>query len=231
MTKLLNKNVNNFINSVSNNLNNVVTNNNTKQTNLFINIIKLIIVVIVSLVLLYFILVYVFNFDILVWLGFKKQITTTTHNPKKGKQVFNIKSNVFEYKDAEKVCRKYNAELASVEQLIESFKQGAHWCNYGWSKDQLALFPIQKENWKKQKDNNEEVCGEPGINGGYFKDKKLKFGVNCYGKKPRPKYDEIIKDKDKHKDKDKNKNKIKIKIDLNEIRISPFNKDKWSEYQ
>ena len=27
-------------------------------------------------------------------------------------------------------------------------------------------------------------CGMPGINGGYFDNPELKFGVNCYGVKP-----------------------------------------------
>ena len=27
-------------------------------------------------------------------------------------------------------------------------------------------------------------CGKPGINGGYFDNPKLRFGINCYGIKP-----------------------------------------------
>ena len=29
------------------------------------------------------------------------------------------------------------------------------------------------------------MCGNPGINGGYFANPDLKFGVNCYGIKPK----------------------------------------------
>ena len=31
-----------------------------------------------------------------------------------------------------------------------------------------------------------DECGKPGINGGYFSDPTMKFGVNCYGVKPDP---------------------------------------------
>ena len=29
-------------------------------------------------------------------------------------------------------------------------------------------------------------CGRPGVNGGYIDNPYIKFGVNCYGKKPTP---------------------------------------------
>ena len=34
-------------------------------------------------------------------------------------------------------------------------------------------------------DYADKSCGKVGVNGGHF-DKKLKFGVNCYGYKPNP---------------------------------------------
>ena len=225
----LNNDANNFMNSISNNLNNIVNNNNKQETNIFIKIIKLILILVVSLIILYLILLYVFKFDLLKWLGFKKNIKTT-QNPfsKEGKQVFHIKSNKFTYNDSKHVCKKYNSELATVEQLIKAWKKGANWCNYGWSKDQLALYPIQKKYWEKQLNNNKNTCGEPGINGGYFENSKLSFGVNCYGKKPKPKFGERIKNSDNNNN---NNNDNKIKIDLNKVVISPFNRDKWSEFQ
>ena len=33
--------------------------------------------------------------------------------------------------------------------------------------------------YKKVLKGHRDDCGKPGINGGYFKDKDLKFGVNC----------------------------------------------------
>ena len=91
------------------------------------------------------------------------------------KEVFNILDNNYSYEEAENVCRSINgSKLASYDQILDSFNNGGEWCNYGWSQDGLALYPMQKK---------KENCGDRGINGGYF-DKELKFGVNCYGVKP-----------------------------------------------
>ena len=52
----------------------------------------------------------------------------------------------------------------------------------------MAFFPTQKATWdklQKTKDHKND-CGRPGINGGYFANPYIKFGVNCYGKKPSP---------------------------------------------
>ena len=67
---------------------------------------------------------------------------------------------------------------------MEAYKKGANWCNYGWSANQTALFPIQKEYLEDLKNKNDKLsnsCGKPGVNGGYFENRHLKFGVNCYG--------------------------------------------------
>jgi hypothetical protein len=51
----------------------------------------------------------------------------------------------------------------------------------------MALFPTQKETFEKLQTGNEEQrmsCGVPGVNGGYFENPEMKFGVNCYGAKP-----------------------------------------------
>ncbi len=67
-------------------------------------------------------------------------------------------------------------------------KNGADWCNYGWSEGQLALYPTQEDSFAKLELNPETrgQCGLPGVNGGYFENKNLKFGANCYGEKPEP---------------------------------------------
>merc|ERR1712110_1364985 len=81
------------------------------------------------------------------------------------KEVFNIRENIYSYDEAHNVCKSLNAELASLDQLVMSYKKGANWCNYGWSKDQLALYPIQKEYWNELVTNygKEYQCGYPGI--------------------------------------------------------------------
>ena len=90
------------------------------------------------------------------------------------KEVYNVYENVFKYDDAEKVCEILGGELASYEQILNAYNDGAEWCNYGWSKDQSAYYPMI---------NKIDKCGDVGINGGVF-DPELEFGVNCYGVKP-----------------------------------------------
>ena len=123
--------------------------------------------------------------------------------------------------------------MADYDQLEKSYNNGSNWCSYGWSKDQLALFPTQKSlyNYLKKYPGHENDCGRPGINGGYFKNKYLKFGVNCYGTRPK------AKDKDKNymheinhtpQDKPSKTKKKKPQKDYSKYIIAPFNKEKWS---
>ena len=89
------------------------------------------------------------------------------------KQVFNVSDNVFNYDEAKSVCEAYGGDLASLDQMVDAYKNGADWCNYGWSEGQLALFPTQKDTFEKLEKNPETrgQCGLPGINGGYFENK------------------------------------------------------------
>ena len=52
------------------------------------------------------------------------------------KQVFNVGDNVFTYEEARGLCRAYGGDLATLEQMIDAHKNGADWCNYGWSQNQ-----------------------------------------------------------------------------------------------
>jgi len=101
-------------------------------------------------------------------------------------EVYNISPNIYTYQQAENVCKGLKGELATKKQLDKAFKKGASWCNYGWTKGQSAYYPTQAAFYSElQKDPNlKDACGNIGVNGGYFKDTTLKFGVNCYGKKP-----------------------------------------------
>ena len=74
------------------------------------------------------------------------------------------------------------------------------------------------------------MCGNWGVNGGYFDNPNTLFGANCYGIKPTP------KDHEKEKNlsltrKDKNLlEKIRMyRNQRNEMTVKPFNKDTWSE--
>jgi hypothetical protein len=103
------------------------------------------------------------------------------------KEVFNIAQNKYSYSDSEPLCKAFGAELASYDQVKEAWKKGADWCNYGWVKGQTAIFPTQESTFNKLQSGPEDQrmsCGIPGINGGYFDNPELKFGVNCYGVKP-----------------------------------------------
>jgi hypothetical protein len=123
----------------------------------------------------------------------KLDITVDTSNilPPKKKvsfkpEVFNISENQYSYPDAEAVCSAYGARLASYTELEDAYKEGADWCNYGWSEGQMALFPTQKATFDglQKIEGHENDCGRPGINGGYMANPALRFGVNCYGRKP-----------------------------------------------
>ena len=159
---------------------------------------------------------------------------------KRKKEVYNIDSNDFTYYDAPLVCKALGAELATYNQVLNAHKEGANWCNYGWSSNQLALYPIQKDMWDKLQQNEDNgnkknSCGKPGVNGGYFNNKNLKFGVNCYGHKIDPDPSKIVYGKDTSVlntlSKKSNKlNKFKSMISKNDLEIRPFNTNKWSKY-
>jgi len=103
-----------------------------------------------------------------------------------GDEVFNISNNLYTYDHAQAVCSVYGAKVATYEQIEDAYKNGADWCNYGWSDKQMAFFPTQKSTWDKLQlhEKTKNSCGRPGINGGYVANSKLKLGVNCFGKKP-----------------------------------------------
>lgn len=158
--------------------------------------------------------------------GFVKKANST---PKK--QVFNVSNNIYSYKDAEAVCKAFGADLATYPQLVKAYRDGAHWCNYGWTKGQLALYPTQKSEWLKlqEDDSTSNNCGKVGINGGYFENPDVLFGVNCYGIKPAPRAHEKVKIQTKTpKEYELEQQIARIKKNLNDVSINPFNFDKWS---
>lgn len=103
------------------------------------------------------------------------------------KDVFTVSKNEFSYYDAAPLCKALGAELATYDQVKHAWQKGADWCNYGWVKGQMAVFPTQKSTYEELQQGPAEqraVCGKPGLNGGYFDNPELKFGVTCVGKKP-----------------------------------------------
>jgi hypothetical protein len=103
------------------------------------------------------------------------------------KEVFNVAQNKYTYSDAEPLCKAFGAELATYDQVKDAWQKGADWCNYGWVKGQAAVFPTQESTFNNLQAGPEDqrmACGVPGVNGGYFDNPELRFGVNCYGSKP-----------------------------------------------
>lgn len=148
------------------------------------------------------------------------------------KEVFHISQNMYTFDEAPAVCAAYGAELASFDQLTEAQVQGAEWCSYGWSAAGMALYPTQQATWEALQRNPSEqkrtVCGHPGVNGGYF-DPRLKFGVNCYGRKPRNMGTRLPIPLPGSDDAGFNKMVNKFKSMLSSIRLSPFNREIWSK--
>lgn len=152
-------------------------------------------------------------------------------------EVFNVSRNAYTYYDAEPLCKAMGAELATYEQVKEAYGKGADWCNYGWVKGQMAVFPTQKGTWEQLQQGPEEermACGQPGLNGGFFDNPELRFGVNCYGAKPDQKDHDAtaiaagegapLSPGALEFDKKVNK----YRGEANNIAILPFNKSQWA---
>lgn len=145
------------------------------------------------------------------------------------KEVFLVENNIFSKSEAPKVCRGlFNSDAATKEQLNESYNNGANWCNYGWTSDGDAYYPLQS-------DTNNSVCeGNRGLNGGTMADKNYKLGALCYGVKPE---DNKFSNLDKlHQESSFAEDDIKMlenyrkKLVNDGIKVAPFNDKTWSRY-
>lgn len=154
------------------------------------------------------------------------------------KQVFNIPGNYYTYDNAKALCTAYGSDLATYDQIENAYNNGAEWCNYGWSAEQLALFPTQKKTYNTLQGINghENDCGRPGINGGYIANPNVKFGANCYGHKPKitQTEEELMKTVSPYpqtvEDIAFQKKVDLFKTKLGEILVSPFNYNSWGSF-
>ena len=156
-------------------------------------------------------------------------------------EVFNISNNLYSYDDAQAVCSTYGAKIATYDQIENAYNNGAEWCSYGWSENQMAFFPTQKGTWDNlQKDpRTKNNCGRPGVNGGYIANPYIKFGVNCFGKKPKAtendlnrmnaKQNQVFPKSKTDKELDEKVKKWKDNADK-VLQISSHNTNKWSRY-
>jgi hypothetical protein len=154
----------------------------------------------------------------------------TQSNPKV-KQVFNVKENIYSADDAGGVCGALGADVASLQQVVDAHRQGANWCNVGWTKEGIAAYPIQYAFWKKMQENdpaNRNICGQAGINLARS-DAGLLYGVNCYGVKPEPKKGELIKEVVQSDADVALQAKIaQFQKTVNNMTVAPFNANNWS---
>jgi hypothetical protein len=153
------------------------------------------------------------------------------------KQVFNVPGNHYNYENAKAICTAYGSNLATYKQIEEAYDKGAEWCNYGWSQGQMALFPTQQQSFDRLQtiDGHHHDCGRPGINGGYIANPQVKFGVNCYGYKPKinEEEEELMKTSSPYPETTKDlafqKRVDYWKNNVDEILVSPFNHNTWGE--
>jgi len=154
-------------------------------------------------------------------------------------EVFNIANSLYNYDDAQIVCKAYGARLATVDEMNEAYDEGADWCVSSWSADRQVLFPTQKSTYDRLQSikGAENNCGRTGVNGGRVKDTSMRFGINCYGIKPDPSATDKLR-----------MNEIKTKVTPKSMQevildakveywknnkdtysiLSPFNTDKWT---
>jgi hypothetical protein len=147
------------------------------------------------------------------------------------KQVFNVSRNLYTFADAEPLCRAFGAELATYDQVKAAYESGADWCNYGWVKGQLSVYPTQKATYDKLQHGPESErmsCGVPGVNGGYFPNEDQRFGVNCYGARPA---ESALDEREQMQAKsntafDREVNHYKAQLDS--IAVNPWSGGQWS---
>lgn len=164
-----------------------------------------------------------------------KDLITATENVVEKKEVFHIRDQVYTYDQAKCKCASYGAELATYEQMVDAYNQGADWCSYGWSHGQKAYYPTQQATFDRLQsgpDAFKKSCGNPGINGGYFSNPTIRFGINCYGVKPKGRVvkPRAVKPPAPPKPVDvcalpANKDKV-ARSEMDEI--APFNADQWN---
>jgi hypothetical protein len=146
-------------------------------------------------------------------------------------QVFNVTRNVYTYADAEPLCKAFGAELATYDQVKDAYNAGADWCNYGWVKGQLAVYPTQQSTYDKLQAgpaDKRQSCGIPGVNGGYFPNAEQRFGVNCYGPRPsESQLDARIAYESAHET-EFDRKVDNYKAELGSIAVNPWSGQQWS---
>jgi hypothetical protein len=152
------------------------------------------------------------------------------------KEVFTVSKNDYSYYDAAPLCKALGAELATYDEVKNAWQKGADWCNYGWVKGQMAVYPTQKGSYEELQQGPEEqrgACGKPGLNGGYFDNPEMKFGVTCVGKRPpQSQHDATAVSAGSTRPLTSSglefeKKVQQFKVESDNLGVLPFNKEKW----
>jgi len=177
---------------------------------------------------------YLFSFNIDPCSKKKADIVRTITREK---EFFHISDQIYTYEEAKCKCDSYGVKLATKQDLVKAYNIGANWCTYGWCEGGSAYFPVQEQFYQSIQSTPEfrGTCGKPGLNGGIF-DPALKFGINCYGIKPKGLHiptsfeseaDDTENGSGNVCEADDVKDKVQAK---NSDSILSFNNNKWSSY-
>lgn len=146
----------------------------------------------------------------------------------KKEEVFLVKSNIFNKDESNKVCKAlFNSRVATREELNADYNNGANWCNYGWTMDGSAYYPLQNN-------SDTPMCvGSKGLNGGAL-DGAPKLGITCYGTKPTENeytsLDKIYRDSSIAEADIAMLEKYREMMSAGKIKVAPFNDKAWSRY-
>lgn len=168
---------------------------------------------------------------------------TPKPKPKDPKEVFYIYSK-FNYLEAQEICKSYNGSLATLEQLEDAHAKGANWCKWGWLSNETIGYPVQEKYWVDIEKVHKGHCGPTaGINKLYNINPLQRYGVNCYGIKPKKTKNDIDLYDNRGVDSESLSSQIKkckatkqkvkkqkwIKKQKKDIRILGFNEATWSD--
>ena len=158
----------------------------------------------------------------------KKAVVEEVKKPsQKNKEVYLVANHIFQREDSQKVCKAFfNADVATMKQLEEGYNNGANWCNYGWTAEGKALYPLQKS------ENNPRCFGERGMNGGTMENtSNIMLGVMCYGEKPDENHmtvDKLFTDSSMAQNDLQILDAYRKRLNLEGVKIAPFNSEKWN---
>ena len=139
-------------------------------------------------------------------------------------EIVHIPRNIYTYPQAKHKCELSGGTLATKQQMIDAYNKGGSWQNYGWSADMNAYYLVQPCDFVKMRKRGIKIA-PPGVAGGRFRP-GIRFGINCYMRKPEGAVKETKLCKDEL---DICARNPKACEPIGSDNISPFNPKQWSE--